>query len=221
MNKLAVFAIFAAATLAPLGAAQAQMNDPPRQPGYPPAFYSPWYINLSAGAAFPQNTNISAGPFSGNIEYGTGMHGFVGLGYQFNPWLAGELEVGYLRLPIDRINLNGATASVDGSLHGLAFFANAVASLDMNLVRPYIAAGPGLVHRFGSDVTVTSGGATATADIGSGTDFAVQAKAGIDLRISDRMSVAPEYRYTWVNTSGDGLGNTKIHSVGASFKIRF
>ena len=194
---------------------------PPGAAPMPPPFASPWYINLSAGALFPQNTSIRAGAFSGNIDYGTGFHGFVGLGYNFNPWLAGELEVGYLRMPVDNISLGGATASIDGRIHGLAFFANAVASLDMNLVRPYIAVGPGLVHRFSSNFTATSGGTTVTGDIGSGTDFAAQAKAGIDLRISERLSVAPEYRYMWVNTSGNGLGNTNIHAVGASFKVRF
>jgi len=248
VNKLAVLSVFAAAAIVPLEAAladgipqtrprprvmqQEEMSPPPVQPAAqpsptapaPPAppYVSPWYLNLSAGALFPRNTSLSAGPFSGRIDYGTGFHGFVGLGYQFNPWIAAELEAGYLRLPVDNISLGGATASIDGSLHGLGMFANLVLSMpDWQIIRPYIAGGPGFVHRFSSDFTATGGGVTVTGNIGSSTDFAAQAKAGIDLRLSDRMSIAPEYRYIWVNTSGDGLGNTNIHAVGASLKIRF
>jgi opacity protein-like surface antigen len=248
VNRFALTGLFAAAAIIPLEAAladgmpntrprprvmqQEEVAPPPVSPAAqprPPAPYtppppgiSPWYVNLSAGALFPQNTSLTAGPFTGNISYGTGFHGFVGLGYQFNPWLAGELEVGYLRMPIDSISLGGATATIDGRIHGLGFFANAVLSMpDWQVIRPYIAGGPGFVHRFGSDFTATGGGVTVNGDIGSSTDFAVQAKAGIDLRLSERFSVAPEYRYMWVNTSGNGLGNTNIHAVGASFKIRF
>lgn len=194
----------------------------PAAPPSPPSVSSPWYWNLSAGAAFPQNTRLDAGPFTGSVNYGTGFHAFIGGGYRFNPWLAGEMEVGYLHLPVDRVSLGGASASVDGTLHGVAAFANVILRWpEWGAISPYIGGGPGFVHTFSSDFTATSGGTTVSGDIGSRTDFALQAKAGIDVRLSETVSIGPEYRYFWVNTEGDGLGNTNIHAVGATLKFRF
>ncbi|MGH7005237.1 MAG: porin family protein [Alphaproteobacteria bacterium] len=179
---------------------------------------SPWYVSIAGAAAFPNNTNFTVGPFAGNIDYDTGFHGFVGLGYRVTPWISAELEVGYLYLPVDRISAGAASASVDGNLRGLAAFGNAVLTYpNLPYMTPYIAGGAGMVHRFETDVTVA--GVSGTLD--SGTDFAAQAKAGIDFRLTQSMSIAPEYRYMFINTSGDGLSNTHIHSIGASFKIRF
>jgi opacity protein-like surface antigen len=198
---------------------QPVVQPPPRPP--PPA-PSPWYFLLSAGAAFPSDTDFNALGINGSIKYSTGFHAFGGVGYRFTPWIAAELELGYIHLPIDSISLPGATISVDGSVRGFALFGNLVLTYpEWQTIKPYIAAGPGFVHRFSTDFTATAGGVTATGDIGSATDFAVQAKAGIDFRLTERLSLAPEYRFHWINTAGDGLRNTHVHSVGASLKINF
>lgn len=204
-------------------------QDPPppapvvsQPPPPPPPAPSPWYALLSAGAAFPSDTSISALGVNGSINYDTGFHVFGGLGYRFTPWIAAELELGYMHLPVDSISLPGATVSVDGTVRGLALFGNLVLTYpEWHWVKPYLGGGPGFVHRFNTDFTATAGGTTVTGDIGSSTDFAAQAKAGIDFRLTENMSIAPEYRFHWINTSGDGVGNTHVHSVGASLKFRF
>ena len=197
------------------------VSQPPPPPPPPPA-PSPWYILLSAGAAFPSDTDFSALGINGSINYGTGFHAFAGLGYRFTPWIAAELEAGYLHLPIDSVSLGGAGVAIDGTARGFALFGNLVLTYpEWQWIKPYVAAGPGFVHRFSTDFTATSGGTTVRGDIGSETDFAVQAKAGIDFRLSERLSLAPEYRFHWINTSGNGLSNTQVHSIGASFKFNF
>jgi opacity protein-like surface antigen len=197
------------------------VSQPPPPPPPAPVF-SPWYFLLSAGAAFPSDTNFSALGTSGSINYGTGFHAFAGIGYRFTPWIAAELEAGYLHLPIDGVSLGGATATIDGTARGFALFGNLVLTYpEWQWVKPYIGGGPGFVHRFSTDFTATAGGTTVTGDIGSSTDFAVQAKAGIDFRLSENLSLAPEYRFHWINTSGGGLSNTHVHSIGASLKVSF
>lgn len=204
-------------TAAPVPRRRVMRQEPP-----PPPAVSPWYVLLSAGAAFPANTRFSALGIGGSLDYDTGFHVFGGIGYRFSRWLAAELELGYLHLPIDGISLPGATVSVDGTARGLALFGNLVLTYpEWHWIKPYIAGGPGFVHRFGTDFTATAGGTTVTGNLGSATDFALQAKAGIDLRLTDSMSIAPEYRFHWINTSGDGVGNTHVHSVGASLKFNF
>jgi opacity protein-like surface antigen len=188
----------------------------------PPPAPSPWYFLLSAGAAFPSDTDFTALGLNGSINYSTGFHAFIGGGYRFTQWIAAELEVGYLHLPIDSISLAGGTATIDGTAKGLALFGNLVLTYpEWQTIKPYIGAGPGFVHRFSTDFTATSGGTTVTGDLGSSTDFAAQAKAGIDFRLSESISIAPEYRFHWINTAGNGLSNTHVHSIGAGLKFNF
>ena len=196
------------------------VTQPPPPP--PPPAPSPWYFMVSAGAAFPSDTDFSTLGINGSINYSTGFHAFIGGGYRFTPWISAELEVGYLHLPIDSISLPGGTATIDGTSRGFALFGNVVLTYpEWQTIRPYIGGGPGFVHRFSTDFTATSGGTTVTGDLGSSTDFAVQAKAGIDFRLTESVSIAPEYRFHWINTSGNGLSNTHVHSVGASLKFSF
>jgi opacity protein-like surface antigen len=115
--------------------------------------------------------------------------------------------------------VNGlGSVGVDGSLKGIAFFANVVLTYpEWTWIKPYVGGGIGLVHFFDSDVTV--GGATVST--GSDTEFAFQAKAGVAFQITPTISIAPEYRFIWVNTSGNGIGNTHAHAIGASLKFSF
>jgi opacity protein-like surface antigen len=195
---------------------------PVYQPPPPPPPPSPWYFLLSAGAAFPRDTDFSVAGVAGSINYSTGFHVFGGVGYQFTPWIAVELEAGYLHLPIDGAQVGGVAVNIDGSVRAVAGFASLKLTYpEWHYMRPYIAAGPGVVHRFSTDFTATVGGATVTGDIGSETDFAAQGKAGIALRLTETIWLAPEYRFIWINTKGNGLNNTHVHSVGASLKITF
>ncbi len=231
MTKLFKLGLFAFASALPLQGAFAQQADQPPQvlaqaPGTQPMYatppsmlpMSPWYITLSGAAAFPENTRFDVFGASGKIEYGTGLTAFLALGYRFNPWLSAEIEAGYLRLPFDKISVGSASVDVDGRLHALAGFGNIVLTVpDWGTVTPYVAAGAGVVHRFSSDVSV--GGINAS--LGSETDFAAQGKVGVSFRLSQHISLAPEYRYLWINTSGDGLRNTHVHTIGAQLKFNY
>ncbi len=49
----------------------------------------------------------------------------------------------------------------------------------------------------------------------------MQIKPGVGIELSPRITVAPEYRFIWVNSSGNGVRNTSIHSVGAALRVHF
>ena len=208
--KYILSAAAAAALLAGAQVASAQEMSRPWLPA------SPWYVSMSSAASFANDTNFNSG---GSLSYDPGFIGFLGVGYRITPWIAAELEAGYLWLPFDRVSVSGiGSAQVNGSFNGFVGFGNVVLTYpNLNYMAPYIGAVVGLVHRFDSAVTI-AGVSTST---GSGTDFAAQAKVGIDFRLTGSMSIAPEYRFMWVNSSGNGLSNTNVHSVGASLKFRF
>jgi opacity protein-like surface antigen len=201
---------------APPPQAPPAVQQPPAPPPPPP---SPWYFVVSAGALLTQDTSFNVLGITGRIDYGTGFHVLAGPGYRFNPWLAAELELGYIYVPVDSVTVNGlGTASADGRFHGFALFGNLVLTYpEWQWVKPYAGAGVGFVHLFDSDVTV----AGVTVNTGSETEFAFQVKAGIDFRIAENVSLAPEYRFMWINTAGNGLGNTHSHAIGASLKFSF
>jgi opacity protein-like surface antigen len=191
------------------------------QPPPPPPPLSPWYATAFLGANWASNVNWNVGARSGNIQYDTGISAFVGAGYRFTPWLSAELEVGYLYLPIKHAPLNGSGAVID-TTHGLALFASGVLTYpEFQYMRPYIGGGAGFVYRLSTDFTTTNAGAVQTGDVGSELDFAVQGKAGISFRINENVWIGPEYRYHWINSRGNGIGNHHVHSVGGTLKINF
>ena len=60
-----------------------------------------------------------------------------------------------------------------------------------------------------------------TGDVGNDLDFAIQGKVGVGFRISETAWIGPEYRYHWINSRGNGLGNHQIHSLGGTLKFSF
>jgi opacity protein-like surface antigen len=198
-------------------------QEPPRLP--PPALMR-WYMVLSAGALIPKTTDFQAGGFVGQIDWGVGFSVFAGIGYRLTEYFAVELEGAYLYIPVDGVNISATSASVDGTSHHVGLFGNIVYRhwpywyLFNNIaIAPYIGGGVGFVHRFDTSFSATVNGTTVTGDFGR-THLAAQAKVGVDFRVTENISVAPEYRFLWV-VARKSVGHSYIHSVGASLKFHF
>lgn len=198
---------------------QPVVQPPPPPPPPPPP--SPWYITAFGGANWANDVKWNVGPLSGNIQHDTGASAFLGAGYRFTPWLSAELEVGYLYLPIEHAPLNGSGAVIDATRAFALFVSGVLTYPEIQYMRPYIGAGAGFAYRFSTDFTTTNAGTVRTGDIGNELDFAVQGKAGISFRLTESVWIGPEYRYHWINSSGNGIGNHHIHSVGGTLKISF
>jgi opacity protein-like surface antigen len=211
-------ALFAA--LAPLGASA-------QQPA--PATGSPWYVTLSMGALLAQEarytTTVQGLGVDAKASWKTGFGFLGGAGYRFWDWLAVEAELGHLQVSVDQGSAqisNGGTCPrqpVDATLRGFAFFANGVGGWRASeMLAPYAGAGLGFV-RYAAEDVVAGGAVVARAP--SATNFAFQIKAGLDVALGPNLSVAPEYRFIWIDKSANGLGSMKLHWLGANLKYAF
>jgi OOP family OmpA-OmpF porin len=192
------------------------------------------YVGLGAGAIIPQNIDLTfsgalSGSAKGEFKTGWDINGFAG--YHVNDYLAGELDLDYGSFDYDKItgNVTGVAinAPISGSVDSFLGIANLVATpLGRAGFSPYIGGGVGLAH---FDATVNSVGGVAVGSSSSDTDFAADIVVGLDVPLSNRLSLGARYRFLWVNsgstTTSDGVttkeGNLTAHLMTANATFRF
>lgn len=209
------------------GAAIAADLDVPVEQYYAP---SPYYISLHGGVTIPDDTDIEF-EFQGQSQVPGVAHNDEGfrvggaLGYHFSEMLSGEVEVSYANADVSSIYAGGifdttVPTNGDGSL--LTIMGNVIIGQNMGNWRPYIGAGVGAAHL------------TVDLDFGSGIDdsdwtWAVQGIAGIDISLSEQMSLGARYRYQHIGET-DFMDNfpepvaldaTASHNVEAVLTVNF
>jgi opacity protein-like surface antigen len=147
---------------------------------------------------------------SGDVSFDSGVVGTVGLGFNFNRWLAMEVEGGYASVGIDKINgtlSSGGTtitgsADVDGDVRTWLGMVNLfVRPLGMGRISPYIGGGAGVAHSKTEIRSVSGGGSTIVVNSSSDqTDFAAQGIAGLDVAVLPNFSVGARYRFFWADS---------------------
>ncbi len=194
------------------------------------------YVRGALGAAFVENITVNQfyGPVpGGTINLDTGVRFDVDVGYNFNPYLAAELEFGWT---YNNISSASGVSISGGSFGNFPFLVNLVLQLplaDGRLI-PYLGGGAG-----GSvgiiDVDYISANGVAIYGSDSAIAFAYQGFAGLRYAINERMSVGLIYKYMGTGntsyyegvvfpftSSGNlGLGTTATQSIQATFNYRF
>jgi opacity protein-like surface antigen len=217
--RIAIAAVPCALAALASGAAEAQQ---------PPA-RSPWYLTVSAGALMAPDTGFTTTVQGLGVDakasWKTGFGFLGGAGYRIWDWLAVEAELGLIRISVDQGSAqisNGLAfprQRVDATLRGFAFFANGVGSWRLSdMLVPYAGAGLGFV-RYDAEDVVVAGAVVASAP--SATNFAFQIKAGLGIELGPNFTLAPEYRFIWIDKSSNGLDSMKLHWLGANLKFNF
>ncbi|MCA0201008.1 MAG: porin family protein [Proteobacteria bacterium] len=160
------------------------------------------YGSVSAGVLVPEKLDIQVGTAAGEVKFDTGYALTTALGYDFGNGLRTELELGLNDTGFKSARA-GATsfAITGGDVDQLTLHAAGYYDFNMGTVSPYIGAGVGLTR---TDIdaftvgTVTTGGDRAT-------DFSMFGEAGVSIPVTDRLSIAPGVRYSWVDTNGSNL----------------
>jgi opacity protein-like surface antigen len=108
-----------------------------------------WYVGLSAGVAFVEDTDLSQAK-TGELEYGTAGNGAVSLGYvplagvPFWDNIRAEVELGYRQAALDSFTNLGTKSGASDDIHMITYLANAY--YDFNNPTqwtPYVGAGVG------------------------------------------------------------------------------
>jgi opacity protein-like surface antigen len=199
-----------------------------------------WYWRLDAGAAIPQDGQVTdfAGFNSGQkVSYDTGFAFNGGIGYFFNKYVGTEFELGstwnYLK------SVEGASIH-DTSFGTAPILANIILQyqIPQTIVVPYIGGGVGGALTFFDAhdyYQPVPGGAIVLHGSESDFVFAWQAQAGVRFNLNDTMSVGLAYRYLHTDqsefsfeshhhNSSDfeiGFSAFESHVVTASFSMKF
>jgi len=151
-----------------------------------------------------------------------------GAGYQFNPYLATELELGFMVNEIDAIT--GASALHDASYWNVPFLLNAKLQYpNRSLITPYAGAGVGF-SATGFDIDYVRIGHVEAWGTDTEAVFAWQAFAGLRYSLNERMGLSLEYRYFWADDAefesdwGHGsmaFGSVTTHVISLAFDFKF
>jgi outer membrane protein W len=185
MNSLKIAAVAAFATVA-AGQAQAQN----------------FYGSVGAGAFLPGKSDITVGTASGRVKYDTGYSIQTALGYDFHTGLRTELELGLADTGFKNFRTGTTTTDlVGGDVDQLSLHAAAYYDFSAGGFSPYVGGGLGLTRTDVDAFTLTA--TTVPGD--RATDFSAFGEAGVSIPLTDRVSIAPGVRYSWVDTNGENF----------------
>ncbi len=205
--------------------------------------FGDFYGGVGVGAVIPQSTKVD---ISGSVT-GAGDINFksdvavMGMGgYHFNKYLSGEIEIGYASVDYDDIsgtltagNLGTGSGSigVDGSASAiLGLFNGIVTPWGAKGFSPYFGVGVGFAATETKVNRLTFQGNTETVNSKhSETFFAMDALAGANYSITDKLSLGGRYQYLWIDSgntsSGGGVtgreGDFNAHVITAQLTYSF
>ncbi len=223
MKRAIVKTIFVAALLVSIGTACAQNAG--------------FYVKGEVGGNITQDIDVKeflGADVSGvKLKLSPGIRGSIGGGYQFNPYVALEGEIGFMENNVDSVT--GASHVHDATFGNVPFLVNGKLQYPMGRcpVTPYIGAGVGgsatyfdVDHLEINGVSIHGSDSTAV--------FAWQAFAGLRYALNERMGLSLEYHYfeaesaSWhadvfFPTASDTfkLGPTHTHAISLAFDFRF
>ncbi|MGE4063429.1 MAG: outer membrane protein [Rhodospirillaceae bacterium] len=157
------------------------------------------YASVGAGVFLPEKQDVTVGTANGSAKFGTGTSFQGALGYDFGTGLRTELEFGFNDSDLKTFRTTTASTRIAGgdvdqlTLHAAGYYDFAVGGF-----APYIGAGLGLTR---TDYDAASVGAVNLTG-GRDTDFSAFGEAGVSIPVTERLSIAPGVRYSWVDMNG-------------------
>ncbi len=154
------------------------------------------YFRVGMGPAFTEAGTITefGGSAAGNrISYDTGIALDTAVGFSFNPWIAVELETGFIDNGISHVN---GFVLDDTDLYNVPIMANVTFKYNIprTIITPYVGAGVG-GSIVGFDTDYFSNGRVYVYGNSEDFVFAYQFYAGVRIEINNRTSIVLGYKY--------------------------
>lgn len=186
--------------------------DAPRAAGPGP------YLALSV--VYLRVADTDARMSSVTFETGRAVQGAAG--YRFSEWFRGEVELGYGRAGLDRLEGPGFSFDLEGRAEVFAAAVNGFLDLPVSeAVQPYLGGGIGIAHSRVEDAAlVTPRGPVELGDDRS-TDLLLQGEAGLVVAVTEHLAVVPSYRYLLIDNGGNGIDDTSAHLFRAGLRYSF
>lgn len=176
-----------------------------------------WYAGANIGLAMASDADVTEGPFSATIEYDSGFAIGAAVGYAISNFRV-EGEIDWQKNDMDRVKMEGMSASLDGDTSNLAFLANGYYDFANNSAfTPFIGAGIG-VAKIDVDVEGDSDDDTVFAyQLGAGVAYAINEKVSLDLKYRYLGTADPEFKFEGVTVKSE-FGSHNI-LFGARFSF--
>ncbi|MDX6749653.1 porin family protein [Geminicoccaceae bacterium 1502E] len=175
---------------------------------------------LSFAAVWLRISDTDADQLS--ITYDTGFAVQGAGGYRFNEWFRAELELGYGRADVRR--LEGPDITLDFEGEGEAFAAAVNGFIDWPLdgtVQPYVGAGIGIAHTRLNDPAILSPRGRIELEDDRSTNLLLQGEVGLSVAITERFAFVPSWRYLRIANGNNGVDDTKAHLFRAGLRYSF
>ncbi len=191
------------------------------------------YFGLFGGGSFDYDVDSAGSRNLLSEQDGTGW--FIGaeIGYQFRTAFpvrpAFEVELFYMS---DKANSANATSVLTNDFYSINLMANFILALDLTDYRddigffanlhPYIGGGLGAAYTNADSSLVSGTGDGLTLGSSSKISFAYQIFAGLEVDLSDYVSIYGEYRRLWIdNVGGSNFSRSKQDLWNIGFKVQY
>lgn len=192
------------------------------------------YLRLDTGASFSRNAGQDVGTDVGTAGIVDG-----GVGYRFNPFLRGDVTLGYrngYRIDSTKI-MEGLTYSSRGAVDGLTGLVNIyVEPIRFGAFRPYVGGGVGFARNRVGNVSVSVLDYNGTLDGNTSTSFAWQGSAGVGIELTPNLTADIGYRYMdmgegvtgshvdfteWTQDNWTSKGYLRAHELQVGLRYQF
>lgn len=175
------------------------------------------YVGVSAGVLLLNENEGGIGPVDTSIDFDSGYDLAVQLGYRFSLFRV-ELEAEYGEAPVDRARVGAVSVDPDVDLAFARGTLGAYVDLTIvPLVTPYAGGGAGVAYVHG-DSTVIDG---VTLEIESDTHLTAHGEVGVALDFIPFITIAPAYRFIWIDNGDDTIEDTTAHVVKLGARLEF
>lgn len=177
-----------------------------------------WYVHTDAGVNLLQDITVPGTSDKVSSDAGVRWSLAGGYGFQLAPhWNLGvELETGVLYNSLSSVSAGGTKTSLGGDFVQVPLLGNLVLNYHAGRWSPYIGVGGGADV---SSITINSVGSAPVSSIGSETDPAFQAMAGLNYQLSEHSELGLGYKY--MASFPNGLNALVNHSVVAAYTLHF
>lgn len=180
-----------------------------------------FYVAPQLGMSFLPDRDFTAEGFDGTLRFDRGWQAGGAIGYRLG-MVRVEVEGGYGEANLKTIRLAdvGEAVFADKVSH-TAGFLNAYVDLPVPVLSPFVGGGVGVVKTDFDDIQLESDDALAGVFADSEENLALHGEAGLNIAITDLVTVAPSYRFVWVDDGDDGLDASTSHQVRLTARIHF
>jgi len=181
-----------------------------------------FYLAAGIGGAIPSDVDGTVGATPVSFQFEPGLFASAALGYAFGPGIRLEGEFSYNRASFDKLRVGAVTASLNGEIDIYSFTAGAY--YDWRFAPGWalsVGGGLGAAYQVASTTTATLAGVTATTPGADATDFTAYADIGLSWALSDRVEIAPSYRFQYIDNGGGGFDSLNNHIIKMGLRYRF